>query len=250
MKSVMLIFCLLPFHAMAVDNCGSVWIWKSYNSCAHVANGLDKTQGQPQATMNLWSQWQGGGADQASVCREVASQFSNENILTGLVGEVARSTPIAEKSDVINTQRKYQYQCAINVTKYPVRTAPNAACGADSKISTQVGGSSQGLSGEGLTCLSCENLADQNPSAMAACLKANIAKIMNVNPAPIDLREPDFQAVSKQVSMLLKLNKHTNIKGLETPAELLPFVDFIESHPVTTQSPNGPTSGGSLPTLQ
>lgn len=249
MKFSILVFLLASSSAFAADECASVWVYRAFKTCANPANGLDTSRPEGAPTkINLASAWLSGGKNQEEVCSDVAENFSRKNQAEGLLATVAKPTPVSEESANRVLTQEYRYTCQLNVQKYPFKMAAAPACGLEEKISYQVGGSTNGIQGTQISCLSCDNLGSQPPTAMVDCLKNNITTI--VEPKAIDLRDSDLSAISKQVARILSLNQSSPIANLRSTDEQRFFTDYLTRHPVQNEPSGGSGGLGSKPTLQ
>lgn len=249
MKFSILILLIASSSAFAADQCASVWVYRAFKSCANPANGLDMTRPEGSATkIKLASGWLSGGKKQEQVCSDVAGSFNQKNLGEGLFATVANPTPVGEESADRILMQEYRYTCQLSVQKYPFKTTAAPVCGSEEKLSYQVGGSPDAIQGSQISCLSCDNLGDQPPTALVDCLKNSITTI--VEPKAIDLRDSDLNAISKQVTHLLSINQSSPIANLKTTDQLRFFTDYLTQHPVQNEPGGGWGGLGNKPTQQ
>lgn len=226
MKFLTLITFIWCAHALAMDECPSVWVYRAYSTCANAANGLDTSKpASSSVTIGLWSAWMMGGADQQKVCSDMRDKINRQNETQHSLASLTSATPVQEITKQHLLVTKYKYQCEFEIKKYPFKVAVNSACGLQDMYTYKIGGELKDIPGQG-TCLSCDNMVSGTPEQVVDCLHNNIENI--ITPKAIELRDSDINEVVAQVKKLLALSQHIPITNLQSDAQLTFFSDFIE----------------------
>lgn len=230
MKSFLIASVLWTVAAQAQSpvECSTMWIFKPWKSCAIAAHGPDKSATPVNAgTVDLNSDYMGGGANQRKVCQDLEDSFNQQNAVHGKVGTLTQATPVKEKKqENARIYVEYRYTCRIAIAQYPFVSKASRACGEEDTVTYKVGGTREGISGDAY-CLSCDEYND--PKTKAACLKMMITDVIEPKIQGVDLRESDIKAVSDAVKSLMDMARIVNIPGLSNDVKTFTlFKNFLD----------------------
>lgn len=206
------IVCLASAPALA-QTCNSLWVYQPFKSCATSANGPDLSQGTVVNTIQAETGWVKGGSNQTDQCNKVAAAH-NETDAHRVIR--ATATPNGEDSRRQTWDVSYNYKCTVTKTAYPFKTAPNAACGTESKWAAEdIGKSLQGLNGTPI-CLSCDNV--QDVKARLACLKVTVDQV--IASKDVAIRAEQLKAVVDSIDKTQAVDKVKNVLGIDETVQL------------------------------
>lgn len=234
MKYLLSAFVLWTVSASANPNeCSSIWVFKAWKPCSHQAHGPNTSApGQALAPVEIWSKWFGGNnkPSQEAICSEVEGNYNLANTKNGRTAALTQATPVREeRRENRGIYVEYKYLCRLNVTQYPFIFKNSRACGEEEKTSYKVGGSKTDIAGSAY-CLSCDEYT--SPKSKVTCLKTMITEIINVSPAPVDLRDSDKKAVAASIKELMEMAKMNPIQGLSDDVTTFRlFNTFVQQNP-------------------
>lgn len=203
--SFTLLFFFQSIPARAEPYCSTIWVYQPYKVCAQPDNGPDVNAfGTVVSRNSLWTEWTDGGRNQRQLCQATIQQFNqaSENKTKGLFAQLRLKLPLSERTRDDGLRRiQYRYECAVTVSRYPLRRLASESCGHEAKWLAQSGSNSaQDLPGQ-VSCLSCDELSDRPAEELAQCLKEHIVQV--IEPRSVNFSEKDRQAVLSQVRRLL-----------------------------------------------
>ena len=217
MKYLLTLSILWTFQARAQSACGSIWIFKANNTCAHPSHGVDKSKPTTTVLKDEESGFGSGQKHQDILCAKIRDRYNAANPNTNAA--LAQPTPVAEKKEKVAGFPAYNYWCRLSITSFENATKASPACGTAEKWSYQV----EGERPAGANCLSCDDVANAKVGQTAKCLVENIRQI--IEPKAVELRDQDLAAVKAQAAKVVRLNKATDTLGME---ELNVLINFVE----------------------
>lgn len=183
LKTILGLFVLWSPLGLAQEVCSTAYVTTPYLTCSNAENGFD-TLAVPLKEFKVKqdSTLRKKNQDGSKVCLELREAYNKANEKRGHVAILASGAPVSVREVKQRRRRGLIFKCELNVSVYPAKSAPSAACGPDSSTVSIVNAQSDLESVKGnshLSCLTCDSSKKtKDIEGYTRCTLLNVRKVL------------------------------------------------------------------------